>query len=164
MAPVTRTLLVAVSLYAGGSLMATAQAPGAPEACALLPSAEVARLTGRDALAGARQIAGEGDTPGSTNCGYPGSSLYVDVQPLASIESFNGAAERLVKSGEFEVYPGLGDAAWFRNNESLGQHGFVVRVDRNLVTIMIDTSEAGSADSARAQLLPLAEAVVTKLR
>jgi hypothetical protein len=91
-------------------------------ACTLLTSAEVARLTGRSALANGRQISGTGDEPGSTNCGYMGSSLSVDLQPLQSIESFTAAAQPRVTAREFQPYGGLGDAAWFRYNKYLEQH------------------------------------------
>ncbi len=144
----------------------------APHACDLVSAADLATHTGRNDLANARQIRGTSDQsqPGGavegvgTECAFMGSSLMVELQRLASLERFDAAVSRRVRAGELQPYPGLGDAAWFRYNKDLAQHGFMARVGNRLVIIMVDTSEAGSADEAKAQLLPLARAAVAKLR
>ena len=177
MSLLTRTTFVGTALLALGTLTTlTAQTSGnrgaaaSGSACALFSSTEVATVTGRQELANARQIPGTGDegpliVPGSsTDCGFMGSSLNVALERVTSIDGFDAAAKRRVDAGEFQPYAGLGDAAWFRYNKYLKQHGFVVRVGSHVVTIMIDTSEAGSTDKAKSQLLPIAQTAVTKLR
>lgn len=141
-------------------------------ACDLLSSAELAALTGRSELAQARQIRGSEDQsepggaygPGGTACAFMGTSISLEMQPLASLERFEAAIPRRVQAGELQPHQGLGDAAWFRFNRSLDQHGFVVRAGNSLLILMMDTSEAGSADAAKAALLPVAEAAIKKLR
>ena len=144
-------LLLTVPAYAGS------QGKGAPTACSLLSASDLATLTGRQELANAKQIGGPGDEPGSTGCGYLGTSLHVDVQPLQSVDAFTAAAARLVKSGEFQPATGVGDAVWFRTNKSAGEYGVVVRVGTNMLTVAMDMKEAGTADQARTTLMRVAE-------
>lgn len=150
------SVLAAVTLTAGAGNTMQGGAK-APAACALLSAADLAKLTGRPELAKSRQIAGNGDEPGATNCGYLGTSLQTEVQPLPSAASFNAAAERLVKAGEFQPFKGPGDAAWFRINKIASQYGIVVRVGATMLTVAMDMKETGPADKARAMLLPIAE-------
>lgn len=141
-------------------------------ACDLVSPADIATATKRSDLANARQIRSTSDQsqPGGpietegTECGFMGTSLTVELQRLASVERFDAAVAGRVRAGELVAHHGLGDAAWFRHNRSLSQHGFMVRAGNHLVMIMIDTSEAGSADDAKTQLLPLARAAIAKLR
>ncbi len=160
------TLTLATSAASSGL------AAQAPHACDIVSAADLAAHTGRPELAQARQIRGTNDQsepggvlePGGTECATMGTSLTVEFQRLTSIERFDAAARRRVQAGELQPHEGLGDAAWFRYNSSLEQHGFVVRVGTTLLILMMDTSEAGSADAVKTGLLPLAEAVVAKLR
>lgn len=122
-----------------------------------MSAGDLARLTGRKDLAAAKPVGGPGDEPGATTCGYLGTSLQVDVQPLQSADALDAAAARLVKTGEFQPATGPGDAVWFRINKPAGQYGVVVRVGTNMLTVAMDMKEAGSADEARAMLMRLAE-------
>ena len=87
------SVVAAATMTAGAEDAMQGRATATPAACSLVSSADAAKLTGLKNLAGAKQIAGTGDGPGATNCGYLGSSLYVDVQPLQSATSFNAAAD-----------------------------------------------------------------------
>jgi hypothetical protein len=141
-------------------------------ACDLVTSAQLAAATGRQELANARPIRSTEDqsqpggaiTAEGTGCGFQGSSITVELQEISSLQIFTDAASRRVKAGELQSYPGLGDAAWFRYNKALSQHGFIVRSGNNLVIIMMNTSEAGSAEKVKSQLLPLAQAALAKLK
>lgn len=158
MRPERISLFVALSLCLAPAY-ASPQGRGTPPptACSLLSVSDLATLTGRKELGTAKAIGGTGDEPGATNCGYVGTSLQVDIQPLPSVESFEAAAARRVKAGEFQPATGLGDAAWFRINKRASQYGVVVRVGTNMLTVAMDTKEAGPVDQARAMLMRLAE-------
>lgn len=168
----TKAWIIAATLplLVSGTL-ATGQEP-ARHACDLMTAAELAAAVGRQALVNAQQIRSDEDqsqpggavAPGGTGCSYAGSSVSLELQQLSSLERFNSAIPGRVAAGELEPFPGLGDAAWFRYNKYLAQHGIVVRSGTNLVIIMMKTDEAGSADKVKAQLLPLARAAVGKLR
>lgn len=133
------------------------QGSPAPTACSLLSASELAELTGRKDLANAKQIGGPGDEPGATGCGYLGTSLQLDVQPLESVDAFDAAAARRVQAGEFQPATRVGDAVWFRINKPASEYGVVVRVGANLLTVAMDMKEAGSVDEARAMLMRIAE-------
>src|SRR5690606_216332 len=86
MKPERMSLLVGVSLSLA-PVYASPQGGGrsAPAACSLLSVGDLASLTGRKELANAKPIGGTGDEPGATNCGYVGTSLQVEIQPLQSV-------------------------------------------------------------------------------
>lgn len=157
MKPERISLLVALSLSLA-PVSASPQGGGrsAPAACSLLSATDLAALTGRKELANAKPIGGTGDEPGATNCGYVGTSLQVEVQPLPSVDAFDAAAARRVKAGEFQPATGVGDAAWFRINKPASQYGVVVRVGATMLTLGMDMKEAGTADQAREVLMRIA--------
>jgi len=156
MRPARIPLVVALSLSLVPALAGSQQGKAAPTACSLLSAADLATLTGRKELANARTIAGRGDEPGATSCGYVGTSLMVEVQPLQSVDAFDAAAARRVKAGEFQPATGVGDAAWFRINRPASEYGAVVRVGAAMLTLGMDMKEAGTADQAREMLMRIA--------
>lgn len=168
---------VLVNLVCASALLSAMAMPIRAEvhprhACDLLSAQEFAAITDRKAMAGARQIRGTNDqsqpggavTAEGTDCGFTGSSLTTELQRLASLERFSAAVARRVQAGELQPVQGIGDAAWFRHNKATAQHGFVGRVGTTMFVVMINTSEAGSAEKARAMLLPVAKTIAAKLR
>ena len=87
-------------------------------------------------------------------CNYP----TVHVQVLRFSQSF---IEALRKSGPLETISGVGDEAYFRNNQDRYAE-LMVRVDERLLTLQADGD--GKMETVRVKVMDLAKIYVTKLR
>ena len=126
------------------------------QVCTLVPKEEVKKhLPWIDAL-DRMPITEEPIGANGSSCGYP----TVDVQVLAFNRGFLDAAR---KSAPLETIPGIGDEAYFRNNQNRYAELFV-KVGPRLLTLQAGAEGAGKMEAVKSRVIELAKVYVAKLR
>ena len=149
------TALIAVGLLsAPSSQPQAAQAPPRIAVCTLVPKEEVKKHLPWQAFLDQMPITEEPIGASGSSCNYP----TADIQILPFTQSF---LDSMRKSGATESIPGLGDEAYFRNNNNLYAE-IVVKVGQRLLTIQADADD--DIDATKPKVISLARAIVPKLR
>jgi hypothetical protein len=149
--------LIAVGLLSTfSSPQAFQQAAAAPKVavCSLLPKAEVKKHLPWEPFLDAMPITEEAIGANGSSCNY----LSVDIQVLPFSQSM---IDTMRKAGAKESISGLGDEAYFRNNNNLFAE-VVVRVGSRLLTVQANAD--GKIDAIKPGALSLARALVARLR
>ena len=146
------------------ALMARQAARGAataarPSACALLTKELVTQITPYDTqtLAGVLGVRPTEDPIGQSGsaCSYGGITMQIDPFPFATIEKMRTPA--------WAAVPGVGDAAYFRDNR--GEWGeLYVRSGTRVLTIQMDVPTGKTAASIQSNTVALAKAILPKLK
>jgi hypothetical protein len=133
--------------------------PARPSACALLTKELVTQITPYDkqTLAGVLGVRPTEDPIGQSGsaCSYGGITMQIDPFPFATIEKMRTPA--------WAAVPGVGDAAYFRDNR--GEWGeLYVRSDTHVLTIQMDVPTGKTAASIQSNTIALAKAILPKLK
>ncbi len=133
--------------------------PARPSACALLTKELVTQITPYDkqTLAGVLGVRPTEDPIGQSGsaCSYGGITMQIDPFPFATIEKLRTPA--------WAAVPGVGDAAYFRDNR--GEWGeLYVRSDTHVLTIQMDVPTGKTAASIQSNTVALAKAILPKLK
>lgn len=124
------------------------------DVCGLVPKAEVKKLVPWQNMFDNVPLDAEPIGAAGSSCGFP--SVHVQVMPFSQ-----GFLDTLRKTGPLEPVAGLGDGAFFRNNN--GEYAEVyVRVGARLLTVQADGEPTVAATKPRA--IDLARLYVAKLR
>lgn len=124
--------------------------------CELLPKEEVRKHFPWEAMFDQMKIEEEAIGPEGSSCSYP--SVHVQVLPYT--QSFIDAAR---KAGGLEPVAGVGDEAYFRNNNNLFAELYA-RIDKRILTLQASVPRDGKAETVKPALVNLAKAYVAKLR
>jgi hypothetical protein len=138
-------------------IAAPSYAVPAQGACSLMSKAEVkpfAASPGFDAQAPGQDQIGRG-----TGCNYAGIYILVDAFPFANVD-----AERNKPGQKFEAVPGVGDAAYARQNMRRDDAEIFFRVGQRVVNVQMEIPAGGTYESVKPRLVGLARAVAAKLR
>jgi hypothetical protein len=130
-----------------------------PSACALLTKELVTQVTPYDTqtLAGVLGVRPTEDPIGQSGsaCSYGGITMQIDPFPFATIEKMRTPA--------WAAVPGVGDAAYFRDNR--GEWGeLYVRSGTHVLTIQMDVPTGKTAASIQSNTVALAKAILPKLK
>ena len=133
--------------------------PARPSACALLTKELVTQITPYDkqTLAGVLGVRPIEDPIGQSGsaCSYGGITMQIDPFPFATIEKMRTPA--------WAAVPGVGDAAYFRDNR--GEWGeLYVRSGTHVLTIQMDVPTGKTAASIQSNAVALAKAILPKLK
>ncbi|HVG56376.1 MAG TPA: hypothetical protein VM846_18195 [Vicinamibacterales bacterium] len=133
--------------------------PARPSACALLTKELVTQVTPYDkqTLAGVLGVRPIEDPIGQSGsaCSYGGITMQIDPFPFATLEKQRTPA--------WAAVPGVGDAAYFRDNR--GEWGeLYVRSDTHVLTIQMDVPTGKTAASIQSNTVALAKAILPKLK
>ena len=150
---------VPTALIAVGVLFALSSQPQAAQqpriaVCSLVPKEEVKKHLPWQAFLDQMPITEEPIGASGSSCNYP----TADIQVLPFTRSF---LDEIRKLGARESIPGLGDEAYFRNNNNLYAE-IVVKVGQRLLTIQADADD--NVDAAKPKVIALAREIVPKLR
>ena len=124
------------------------------EVCKLVPKEEVKKHLPWQSFLDQMPITEEPIGASGSSCNYP----TADIQVLPFTQSF---LDSMRKAGAKESIPGLGDEAYFRNNNNLYAE-IVVKVGQRLLTIQADADD--NVDAAKPKVIALAREIVPKLR
>ena len=133
--------------------------PARPSACALLTKELVTQITPYDTqtLAGVLGVRPTEDPIGQSGsaCSYGGITMQIDPFPFATIEKMRTPA--------WAAVPGVGDAAYFRDNR--GEWGeLYVRSGTHVLTIQMDVPTGKTTASIQSNTVALAKAILPKLK
>ena len=136
-----------------------AATPARPSTCALLTKELVTQITPYDTqtLAGVLGVRPTEDPIGQSGsaCSYGGITMQIDPFPFATIEKMRTPA--------WAAVPGVGDAAYFRDNR--GEWGeLYVRSGTRVLTIQMDVPTGKTAASIQSNTVALAKAILPKLK
>lgn len=153
MCGVVRTILSAAVM---GVLFASpAIAQGA---CSLLSKAEVKPFAPNpsvfDMIPPSEEPVGKG-----TSCGFPGIFIQIDPFAFSVIE-----AERKKPGEKFETVPGVGDAAYARENTRSDDAEIYFRVGQRVATIQLGIPVGSSYAAVKPRLIDLAKILAAKLK
>jgi len=154
---VHRVLAVAALAAA---IAASSYAAPAQGACSLLTRNEVKAFTNNskvfDLLPPEEEASGRG-----TACNYGGGVVYMQLSPFpfATID-----AERSKAGANFEAVPGVGDAAYARENTRSDDAEIYFRVGQRVVTIQMNIAPPENYNAVKPRLIGLAKAYAAKLR
>jgi hypothetical protein len=138
-------------------IAASSHAAPAQGACSLMTKAEVkpfAVSPAFDAQAPEQDELGRG-----TGCNYAGIYIIVDAFPFSNVE-----AERAKPGQNFEAVPGVGDAAYARQNMRSADAEIFFRVGQRVVNVQMEVSGGATYALLKPRLVGLAKAVAAKLR
>ena len=157
---VANGVLVALGLVLAAPSASFAQAsasekPGASRiaVCSLLPKEEVKKHLPWEGFLDGMPIEDEQVGAAGSACNYP--SVYVQVLP------FSQGTIDFVRGKGGEAVEGIGEEAYFRNNEN-GYAEVLVKVGGHLLTLQANADDG--IDSVKPNVLSLANAFVAKLR
>ena len=151
--------IFAVAALALAVPVASLAAP-AQGACSLLTRNEVKAFTNNsrvfDLLPPEEEPSGRG-----TACNYGGGvvNMQLDPFPFATID-----AERSKAGANFEAVPGVGDAAYARENTRSDDAEIFFRVGQRVVTIQMSIAPPENYNAVKPRLIGLAKAYAAKLR
>ncbi len=133
-------------------------APKPGGACSMLTRDLVMKVSGAVNkhvfdLPPAEEPAGKG-----TACFYADITLQIDAIPAGNLEAMRKGMEK-----EWVPVPGVGDAAYFRNNKNHFAE-LMGRVGARTFTIQIGVPFQGTAEQMKPNVITLANAIVPKLR
>lgn len=150
---VRRPILIAVGTFVAGLLAARASAQPL-EVCPLVPKDVVKRhLPWIDAL---DQLPVEEEPIGTSGSSCTFASVVVQVLPFSQ-----GSIDAVRRDGPLETLAGVGDEAYFRNNDDTYAELFV-RVGSRLLTLQADAED--KIDAVKPQVIELAKTYVAALR
>lgn len=136
-------------------LAAPAMAQGA---CSLLSKAEVKPFAPNpsvfDMIPPSEEPVGKGSA-----CNYPGIYIQIDPFTFATIE-----AERKKPGEKFETVPGVGAAAYARENTRSDDAEIFFRVGQRVATIQMSIPAGSTYASVKPRLVDLAKALAAKLK
>ena len=96
-----------------------------------------------------------------TACNYGGGVIYMQLDPFpfATID-----AERTKPGAKFEAIPGVGDAAYARENTSSDDAEIYFRVGQRVVTVQMNIAPSQTYATVKPRLIAFSKAVAAKLR
>lgn len=157
---VAAVMIVGAPLHPPAADRSRSQAPAAApqrfQVCSLVPKEEVKKhLPWNDAL-DSMPIVEEPIGANGSSCEYP----TVGVQVLAFNQAFLDAARQ---SAPLETISGVGDEAYFRNNQNRYAELFV-KLGPRLLTLQASAEGAGKMETVKPRIIDLAKVYVAKLR
>ena len=148
--------VAAISVFIATPLHA-APAQGA---CSLLSRDEVKPFAGGspvfDLLPPEEEPSGRGSA-----CNYGGGVIYMQLDPFA-FSTLD--AERSKAGANFEAIPGVGDAAYARENTRSDDAVIYFRVGQRVVTIQMNIAPGQTYATVKPRMVGLAQALAAKLR
>jgi hypothetical protein len=129
-------------------------------ACSLLTRDEVKAFTAGDRVFDLLPPEEEPSGRGSA-CNYGGGVVYMQLDPFpfATLD-----AERSKPGARFETVPGVGDAAYARENTNSDDAEIFFRVGQRVVTIQMNIAPGQTYATVKPRLIGLARAYAAKLR
>jgi hypothetical protein len=148
----TSAAVLAAMLATTGS----ASAAPAPGACSIMRKDEMKPFSSNaffDQFPPEEEKSGNGSA-----CNYAGVYIQIDPFPFSTVENM-----RRQPGQSFEAAPGIGDAAFVRNNR--GQYAELFgRVGQRVLTIQMDVGPQENFASVKPRLLRLATALAARLK
>ena len=138
----------------GPAWQPSAAAPQRVQVCPLVAKEEVKKHLPWSAALDGMPIEEEPIGANGSSCEFP----TVGVQVLPFTQGFIDAAR---KSAPLEAIPGVGDEAYFRNNQNRWAE-VLVKVGPRLLTLQ--ASASGSIEAVKPRVIELAKVYVSKLR
>jgi len=153
---IDQTILAAAAL----SVFIGAPSYAAPTqgACSVLTKNEVKPFSGGspvfDQLPPQEEPSGRG-----SSCSYAGIVIQIDPFPFSTVD-----AQRNRPGAKFEAVPGVGDAAFARENSGSDDAEIFFRVGQRVATIQLNIPNGATYDSVKSRLVGLAKVLAAKLR
>lgn len=147
-------IVLGLALAEGQALQPQSAAPRRVAVCALLSTAEIKQHLPWSAAFDVMAPEEEPIGPSGSSCSYP--SVHIQVLPSSS-----RLVEIAREAGGLEPVAGIGDEAFFRNNQNRFAELFV-KTGRYVMTLQ--ASGEGQIEAVKPGVLSLARALVAKLR